>query len=86
MRQVFAGWGVAAKQKGGLSYLKDRSYGIFSAPVAADEYISCVEGKEAYFKLPLLFIYHTEPCFRDCKRARSRRPWCSHVKRSQVRA
>ncbi len=42
MRQVFAGWGVAAKRKDGASARPP--YDMGSAPVAAaDEYISCVE-------------------------------------------
>jgi len=42
MRQVFDGWGVASKRKG--SIVMCLSYDILSAPVATDEYISCVEG------------------------------------------
>lgn len=42
MRQVFDGWGVASKRK--VSVIYGSSYDILSAPVATDEYISCVEG------------------------------------------
>ncbi len=42
MRQVFDGWGVASKRK--VSVCMRSSYDILSAPVATDEYISCVEG------------------------------------------
>ena len=42
MRQVFDGWGVASKRK--VSVHARSSYDILSAPVATDEYISCVEG------------------------------------------
>lgn len=42
MRQVFDGWGVASKRK--VSVIYGSSYDILSAPVATDEYISCVKG------------------------------------------
>ena len=57
MRQVFAGWGVAAKRK--VEFLT-RSYDILSAPVATDEYISCVE--ESGFISSLDIIYFVT-CF-----------------------
>jgi len=47
MRQVFDGWGVASKRKGRTTF---SSYDILSAPVAADEYISCVEGTKAVLR------------------------------------
>ena len=60
MRQVFAGWGVASKRKGRVEKLE--SYDILSAPVAADEYISCVEGiKAAFCSLNIIYFcyYHS---------------------------
>ena len=55
MRQVFAGWGVASKRKGRVEKLE--SYDILSAPVAADEYISCVEGiKAAFCSLNIIYF------------------------------
>lgn len=56
MRQVFDGWGVASKRKGRASDFDSEleSYDILSAPVATDEYISCVEGTKAV-------AYHVQP-------------------------
>ena len=52
MRQVFDGWGVASKRKG--SIVRCLSYDILSAPVATDEYISCVVGDIIYHSNQLL--------------------------------